>query len=126
VKLDVVTRCDQATLQPDTADSSAIRTSSVTAAGIAALRSAILAAVAKLPPRSSPATLRMTVGLDAASTAVAEARRLVGLSGVAGLPDEAVVAGCVRRAVESLGEVTGAEIGVDLLDRIFSRHCIGK
>ena len=126
VQLDVVTRCDQATLQPDTADSSAIRTSSVTAAGIAALRSAILAAVAKLPPRSSPATLRMTVGLDAASTAVAEARRLVGLSGVAGLPDEAVVAGCVRRAVESLGEVTGAEIGVDLLDRIFSRHCIGK
>lgn len=126
VKLDVVTRCDQATLQPDTVDSTAIRTSSVTGAGIAALRSAIIAAVAGLPPRSSPATLRMTVGLDAASTAVAEARRLVGLSGVAGLPDEAVVAGCVRRAVESLGEVTGAEIGVDLLDRIFSRHCIGK
>ena len=126
VKLDVVTRCDQAMLQPDTVDSTALRTSSVTGTGIEALRSAIVAAVAGLPPRSSPATLRMTVGLDAASTAVAEARRLVGLSGVAGLPDEAVVAGCVRRAVESLGEVTGAEIGVDLLDRIFSRHCIGK
>ena len=126
VRLDVVTRCDQATGQPDTEARPAIRTSSVTGAGIEPLRAAILAAIARLPPRSSPATLRMTVGLDAASTAVAEARRLVGLSGVAGLPDEAVVAGCVRRAVESLGEVTGAEIGVDLLDRIFSRHCVGK
>ena len=126
VRLDIVTRCDRETDATDTADSLAIRTSSVTGAGIDALRSAILAAVATLPPRSSPATLRMTVGLDAARNAVAEARRLVGLSGVAGLPDEAVVAGCVRRAVESLGEVTGAEIGVDLLDRIFSRHCIGK
>jgi tRNA modification GTPase len=123
VRLGVVTRCDQATLQSDTVDSTAIRTSSATGAGIEALRAAILAAVAGLPPRSSPATLRMTVGLDAAGKAVAEARRLVT---AAGPPDEAVVAGCVRRAVESLGEVTGAEIGVDLLDRIFSRHCIGK
>jgi len=123
VTLDVVTRCDQATLQPDTIDPAAICTSSLTGAGIDVLRSAIVASVAGLPAPSSPATLRMAVGLDAASTALAEARRLVA---AAGLPDEAVVAGCVRRAVESLGEVTGAEIGVDLLDRIFSRHCIGK
>jgi tRNA U34 5-carboxymethylaminomethyl modifying GTPase MnmE/TrmE len=40
--------------------------------------------------------------------------------------DEALVAAHVRRAVDALGEVTGAEIGTDLLDRIFSRHCIGK
>jgi tRNA modification GTPase len=126
VTLGVVTRSDQATLQPDTADSSAIRTSSVTGAGIEALRSAICEAITGLPPRSSPATLRMTVGLDAARLAVLDARRLVTLPGVSSVPDEAVVAGCVRRAVEALGEVTGAEIGVDLLDRIFSRHCIGK
>jgi tRNA modification GTPase len=122
-RLDVVTRCDRDPGQRDTEACSAIRTSSATAAGITALWSAIVALVAGLPPRSSPATLRMTVGLDAARLAVAEARRLVAVTGV---PDEAVVAGCVRRAVESLGEVTGAEIGVDLLDRIFSRHCIGK
>ncbi len=126
VTLEVVTRCDQAKGQPDTVGYAAFRTSSVTGAGIVSLRSAIIAAVGELPPRSSPATLRMAVGLDAASTAVAEARRLVTPPGVAERPDEAVVAGCVRRAVESLGEVTGAEIGVDLLDRIFSRHCIGK
>ena len=32
----------------------------------------------------------------------------------------------IRGAVESLAEITGAAIGGDLLDRIFSRHCIGK
>jgi tRNA U34 5-carboxymethylaminomethyl modifying GTPase MnmE/TrmE len=40
--------------------------------------------------------------------------------------DEAVVAGLLHQAVASLGEVTGVEIGTDLIDRIFSRHCIGK
>jgi tRNA U34 5-carboxymethylaminomethyl modifying GTPase MnmE/TrmE len=32
----------------------------------------------------------------------------------------------LRSAVDALAEVTGATIGTDLLDRIFSRHCIGK
>jgi tRNA U34 5-carboxymethylaminomethyl modifying GTPase MnmE/TrmE len=32
----------------------------------------------------------------------------------------------VRQAVDRLGEVTGVSIGTDLIDRIFSRHCIGK
>jgi len=40
--------------------------------------------------------------------------------------DEAVVAGCLRRAAADLGEITGAEMGNDIIDRIFSRHCIGK
>ena len=40
--------------------------------------------------------------------------------------DEAVVASHVGRAVAAIGEVTGREVGTDILDRIFSRHCIGK
>jgi len=40
--------------------------------------------------------------------------------------DEAILAGHLRRAADALAEVTGAEIGTDLVDRIFSRHCIGK
>jgi tRNA U34 5-carboxymethylaminomethyl modifying GTPase MnmE/TrmE len=67
----------------------------------------------------------MAVGLDAARAGIDEARSLVAAGDHCGL-DEALVAGCVRRAAEAIGEVTGAELGVDLLDRIFSRHCIGK
>ena len=32
----------------------------------------------------------------------------------------------IRSAVESLGEITGENAGVDVLDNIFSRFCIGK
>ena len=41
-------------------------------------------------------------------------------------PSEAIVAGMLHQAVAALGEVTGVELGTDLIDRIFSRHCIGK
>jgi len=44
----------------------------------------------------------------------------------AGSVDEAIVAGHLRRAAEELAEITGDSITTDLLDRLFSRHCIGK
>jgi tRNA U34 5-carboxymethylaminomethyl modifying GTPase MnmE/TrmE len=37
-----------------------------------------------------------------------------------------MIATLLRQATAALAEVTGAAIGTDLLDRIFSRHCIGK
>jgi tRNA U34 5-carboxymethylaminomethyl modifying GTPase MnmE/TrmE len=43
-----------------------------------------------------------------------------------GFVDESIVAGHLRRAADVLADITGAELGTDLLDRIFSRHCIGK
>jgi tRNA U34 5-carboxymethylaminomethyl modifying GTPase MnmE/TrmE len=32
----------------------------------------------------------------------------------------------LHQAIAAVGEVTGVELGTDLIDRIFSRHCIGK
>jgi tRNA modification GTPase len=122
-RIDVVTRCDRAAAGCDFA--TAIATSAVAGQGIAELKAAIDAAVAGLPAPVS-ATLRMRVATTAATTAVVEARKAVE-EAVAGRGiDEAVVAGSLRAAAESLAEVTGAAIGTDLLDRIFSRHCIGK
>jgi tRNA modification GTPase len=122
-RIDVLTRSDRVAMPPC---AGVIATSSRTGAGIAELRRAIEAAVATLPPRGPAATVRMAVGCDAAARAVAEARRevLAAISGAA--VDEALVAEGIRGAVESLAEITGAAIGGDLLDRIFSRHCIGK
>jgi tRNA U34 5-carboxymethylaminomethyl modifying GTPase MnmE/TrmE len=68
----------------------------------------------------------MAVGADAARAAIEEAR--AGASAAAGgaAIDESLVAASIRRAVESLADITGAAIGSDLIERIFSRHCIGK
>jgi tRNA modification GTPase len=120
-RIDVITRCDRAD-----AGAAGIRTSVRDGTGIGALRSAIATAVAAVPPRESPATLRMAIGMAAARAALAAVLPDVRAAAAGRPADEAVVAADIRRAVDALGEVTGAEIGTDLLDRIFSRHCIGK
>jgi tRNA U34 5-carboxymethylaminomethyl modifying GTPase MnmE/TrmE len=56
----------------------------------------------------------------AAEEAIAAARTATAMA------DEAVVAGMLHEAIDALGDVTGTVIGTDLLDRIFSRHCVGK
>jgi tRNA modification GTPase len=127
-RIDVVTRCDQSTVgQRPTPPQGRLQivTSSVAGIGIDELRSAILEAAGSLPGKTSAATLRMGVGVDSARAAIEAARTIA-----AGPPslerDEAVVAGCLHRAAADLGEITGAEMGNDIIDRIFSRHCIGK
>jgi tRNA modification GTPase len=121
-RIDVHTRCDQAA----TAGACAIATSSVTGLGIERLREHIHAVVATLPPRETPATVRMRVALDAARDALVPAVAAAQRAAAGGTVDEALVAGDIRAAVEPLGDVTGVEIGPDLIERIFSRHCIGK
>ena len=123
VRIDVVTRCDAPGAAPP-ADGE-IATSGVTGEGVNALKDTIDAAVMSLPATGS-ATLRMRVAAEAALAAIDEAATSVcrGLDGH-GI-DEAIVAGMLRAAAEALSEATGAAIGSDLLDRIFSRHCIGK
>ena len=125
LRIDVVTRCDRGAAGDGSATEIAIATSAATGQGIAAVHAAIDAAVAALPASES-ATLRMRVAAAAAAESVAAARRQVAGAAAGGPLDEAVVAGHLRAAAEALAEVTGAAIGIDLLDRIFARHCIGK
>ena len=125
-RCDMLTRCDLATPAGLSDGASTCVTSSRSGAGIAALKSAILSAVADLPRGRSPATLRMQVGVAAAREAVMAARAKVHGDHGEGGRDEAIVAGLLHQAVAALGEVTGVELGTDLIDRIFSRHCIGK
>jgi tRNA modification GTPase len=80
--------------------------------------------VAALPP-ATPATLRLRAGLAAARQAVEQAQQLLA-GGGAPLADEALLAVVLRQAIDALGEVTGAVIGTGIIDRVFSRHCIGK
>lgn len=125
-RCDLLTRCDPATPPRLPEFASACVTSSRSGAGIMALKSAILGAVANVPSGRSPATLRMQVGVTAAREAVGAACAKVRGDPADGGRDEAVVAGLLHQAVAAVGEVTGAELGTDLIDRIFSRHCIGK
>ena len=119
-RIDVWTRCDRLPLDAEAAD--VIATSCRDRRGIEALRGAIIQAVLRRDGKGSPATVRMRVGVEAAQAEVTAARAAVADA----LRDEAVVAGHLGRAVGALDGATGKEIGADLLDRIFARHCIGK
>ncbi len=124
-RIEVVLRCD---LVPDArvADG-VINTSSRDGTGLPQLREAIFAHVAESIRDRSPATLRMRVGVAEAQRAVAAAEEAIAAARTAtAMADEAVVAGMLHEAIDALGEVTGTVIGTDLLDRIFSRHCVGK
>jgi tRNA modification GTPase len=65
---------------------------------------------------------RHIAALERARAALAEAAHAAGLRGTPG----EIVAGEIRIALESLGEVTGEAVAPDLLDRIFARFCVGK
>ena len=125
-RIDVWTRCDRLTAPASPQAAAVVATSARTCLGIAGLRAAIFATVANLPGGRSPATLRMQAGLAAARESVAAARAAAGAVQAGGTHDEAIVAGLLHQAIAAIGEVTGAELGNDLIDRIFSRHCIGK
>ncbi|MCX7416746.1 MAG: 50S ribosome-binding GTPase, partial [Planctomycetia bacterium] len=123
-RLAVATRCDREAAGPIAVG--ALATSSVTTLGIDVLRQAIFQAISTLPGYFSAATLRMRVGVDATATKLAEASAMAALTQAGGTQDEAIVASLLTVAIDSLGAITGAEVGTDILDRIFSRHCIGK
>jgi tRNA modification GTPase len=77
----------------------------------------------KAPPAEIPsvANPRHVEALDRARVALARAAE----AGATGQPGE-LVAADLRESLEAIGEVTGRNVGPDVLDRIFSRFCIGK
>lgn len=129
-RIDVVTRSDRlAGAETPGAAACApgrpIRTSALEGSGVDELRNRVLATIRALPPGSTPATIRLRSGIEAARRSLAVMLSEPGESGRLP-PDEAFVAVVLREAIDALGEVTGAVIGMDIVDRVFSRHCIGK
>lgn len=119
----VLTKVDaRRRIEPDV---SAVPTSSITGEGIAELRRCISEAVLASRWSASGAVpgtaARCHESLRQAAEAVARARDLL----QANLGEE-LVAAEVRLALDELGRVVGAVYTEDLLERVFSRFCVGK
>ncbi|REJ67252.1 MAG: GTP-binding protein [Planctomycetota bacterium] len=99
-------------------------TSSHSGAGLEELRRAIAAKLSDAAPATevvASTAARCRESLQRAADAVEAARQLVESGG-----GEELVAVELRAALDELGCVTGAVYTDDILDRIFSRFCIGK
>jgi tRNA modification GTPase len=102
----------------------AIPTSSATGEGIGTLRAAIVAALRSRAVAAegvvAATAIRCRESLRRAAASLEQARHLVPTG------QEELIAAEVRMALEDLGEVAGTVYTDDVLDRIFSRFCIGK
>lgn len=117
----VLTKGDQA--EADAPPPGWLLTSARTGAGIPDLREAIAVALGE-PHQGDvvPATaVRCRASLQGASGALGEARAAL----AAGTGEE-VIAAELRLALDELGQVLGCVYTDDILDRVFSRFCIGK
>jgi tRNA modification GTPase len=77
---------------------------------------------------ANPGALAGAVGNPRHAEALGRARDALGRSraaAAAGMPGE-IVALELRESIAAIGEVTGRSLGDDLLERIFSRFCVGK
>lgn len=117
----VLTKADRPRHTPPLPD--AIITSCLTGEGLdrlrRRLRSAILAGESGQVVAST--AIRCRSSLRQAAEALAAARQLVDAGG-----GEELLAAHLRLALDQLGQVVGAVYTDDILDRIFSRFCIGK
>jgi tRNA modification GTPase len=98
----------------------AVRVSARTGEGVEALVEA-LARVAGFEPGDVLSTERQAEALASACASLARAAE----QGAAGAPGE-IVAIELREAMATLEELLGVRVGDDLLERIFSRFCVGK
>jgi tRNA modification GTPase len=113
----VFTKCDLAA-----APAGAVATSAVTGEGVANLR-ALLAEYARSRPSAplAPSLARCRHHVNACLEHLRRAHRVVLFEDPAEL-----LALELREGLEQLGQMVGAVYTDDLLDRIFSRFCIGK
>ncbi|MFV1965163.1 MAG: tRNA modification GTPase [Pirellulaceae bacterium] len=122
-RLVVLTKTDAAELRE--VPSRGIRTSSVTGDGLDELRRTIFRCLESLPGRELLAVAntatRCRESLRRTARRLQSARDLV----VHGRGEE-LVAAEIRLALEELGKIVGAVYTDDILDRVFSRFCIGK
>jgi tRNA modification GTPase len=116
-RLVVWTKCDRAHRGAAAAD---VATSAVTGQGLSALRGALRRLIAESVPGDATAE-RCADSLLRAGEALARARDLVAAS-----QGEELVAAELRVALGEVGKVVGAVYTDDILDRVFSRFCIGK
>jgi tRNA modification GTPase len=115
--LAVATRCDLAAAPPGL-----LAASAVTKAGLDALRGLLAErARARKAPALAPSLSRCRHHVEACLATLRRAHALV----LEEDPPE-LLALELRGALEQLGEMAGAVYTDDLLDRIFSRFCIGK
>ncbi len=121
-RITVWTKIDAATTCPSAGE---LATSVVTGAGLTELRAALRLAIQQVAQhdgggvRATAARCRAT--LDQAVAALDRATHLAQAS-----RGEELVAAEVRIALHAMGDVVGAVYTDDLLDRVFSRFCIGK
>jgi len=118
----VWTKCD--TCHPETLAAGAVATSATTGQGIDTLRDHIgelAMGDAKGAAVISSTAIRCRESLRGAVASLKEAREIAAKEA-----GEELVAAELRLALEALGHVTGAVYTDDVLDRIFSRFCIGK
>jgi tRNA modification GTPase len=121
----VWTKCDKATaFESATLPCPALPTSAITGAGLAELRTAIASALQQTQSETrvvASTALRCRASLQSAAAALSAAADLAVNGG-----SEEWIAAELRLALTELGEVIGAVYTDDILDRVFSRFCIGK
>jgi tRNA modification GTPase len=119
-RLVVWTKCDLWHAMSTAGDCAAIETSSRTGAGIDDLRRAVAAALADRPADASTVigtAERCKESLRRAAESIERAQATT---------SEELIAAELRIALDELGLVAGETYTDDILDRIFSRFCIGK
>jgi tRNA modification GTPase len=120
-QLVVLTKCDAAEatrrIEP------ALETSAATRAGLDPLKSAIRGQLATLDPAGAVAATaaRCHESLRLAADCLTRASKIAATSG-----GEELIAAETRASLVELGKVVGTIYTDDILDRIFSRFCIGK
>ena len=110
----------KADLHPGAASPGALRVSAKTGEGLPALRRGVRAA---LEAGSASAAFTVSLRQRALLREAEEALSRAPDAAVAGLELAALE---LRSALAALGAITGREVGEDLLDRVFSRFCLGK
>jgi tRNA modification GTPase len=124
----VLTKADQPRVLADlpaAVVAEAIEASSLTGAGLQALRRRIRELLLEASESASGVVLNTAVRCHGSLLAAAESLQRAAELAHSAAGDE-LVAAELRIALDQLGQVVGAVYNDDLLDRIFSRFCIGK